>query len=128
MRFVGLKPLEMDKPLIEFETTAGEVLDLYNEHDLRSAVLDADGLAFEFVSTVSESFVPSHSHVVVLRFRGIRNLRVEQPSDWAPQEADQIEDLLIRRTIGPWPQLVFNAGGLDYEFDCEEICLSVVPL
>lgn len=107
----------MDVPLIELETTAGEVLDLYNQNSLRATVLDADGLAFEFVS--------SDSRVTVVRFRAIRNLRVEQPSDWAPEESSQIEHLLIRK-IGPWPRVVFKAGGLDYEFDCTEICLDAV--
>lgn len=106
----------MDVPLIELETIAGEVVDLYNEYSLRAAVLDADGLAFEFIS--------DNSRVAVVRFCAIRSLRVEQPSDWAPEEASQIEHLLIRRT-GPWPRIVFKAGGLDYEFDCGEICLGV---
>lgn len=116
MNFVGLKPPEMDVPLIELETTVGEVVDLYNENSLRATILDADGLAFEFIS--------DKSNVTVVRFRAIRNLRVEQPSDWAPEESSQIEHLLIRR-IGPWPRVVFKAGGLDYEFDCGEICLGV---
>jgi hypothetical protein len=106
----------MDVPLIELETTDGEVVDLYNENSLRATVLDADGLAFEFTS--------DESRVTVVRFRAIRNLRVEQPSDWASEESSQIEYLLIRR-IGPWPRIVFKAGGLDYEFDCEEISLAV---
>ena len=106
----------MDVPLIELETADGEVVDLYNENSLRAAVIDVDGLAFEFGS--------DKSSVIVVRFRAPRNLRVEQPSDWAPEEASQIEHLLIRR-IGPWPRVVFKAGGLDYEFDCGEICLRV---
>ena len=116
MNFVGLKTPAMDVPLIELETTAGEVLDLYNENSLRAAVLDADGLAFEFVS--------DKARLTVVRFRAIRNLRVEQPWDWAPEESSQIEHLLIRK-IGPWPRVVFKAGGLDYEFDCGEMCLGV---
>jgi hypothetical protein len=116
VKFVGLKPPEMDVPLIELETTAGEVLDLYNENSLRAVVFDADGLAFEFIS--------DKARLTVLRFRAIRKLRVAQPPDWAPEESSQIEHLLIRR-MGPWPRVVFKAGGLDYEFDCGEICLAV---
>ena len=116
MKFVGLKPPEMDVPLIELETTAGEVVDLYNENSLRASVIDVDGLAFEFSS--------DKLRLIVVRFREIRSLRVEQPPDWTPEEASQIEHLLIRR-IGSWPRVVFKAGGLDYEFDCGEICLRV---
>ena len=116
MNFVGLKPPEMDVPLIELETTIGEVVDLYNENSLHAVIVDHDGLAFNFVS--------DESRQAVVRFRGIRNLRVEQPSDWAPEEASQIEHLLIRN-VGPWPRVVFKAGGFDYEFDCREICLVI---
>ena len=114
--FVGLKPPEMDVPLIELETDAGQILDLYNEHSLRAVVLDERGLTFEFVS--------GQSRRVDLRFSAIRNLRVEQPADWAPEEATQIEHLLIRNE-GPWPRVVFKAGGVEYEFDCSELCLLV---
>lgn len=47
-----------------------------------------------------------------------------QPHDWAEGEAEQIEHLLIRRS-GPWPGVVFKAGGLEYEFDCVELRLIV---
>jgi hypothetical protein len=116
MDFVGLKPPEMDVPLIELETSDGEVVDLYNENSLRAVVLDKDGLTFEFISDKSRR--------IVVRFRAIRNLRVEQPSDWAPEESAQIEHLLIRKD-GPWPRVAFKAGGLDYEFDCCELCLAL---
>jgi hypothetical protein len=116
MRFVGLKPPEMDVPLIELETTVGEVVDLYNDNSLRAVILDMEGLAFDFIS--------DESREIVVRFRDIRNLKVEQPSDWAPEESSQIEHLLIRN-VGPWPRVVFKAGGFDYEFDCGEICLVV---
>lgn len=94
VNFVGLKPLEVDVPLIELETSTGEVLDLYNDHSLRATVLDADGLAFEFVS--------SRSGVSVVRFHAIRNLRVEQPADWAPEESSQIGTFSFGRAVpGP---------------------------
>ena len=129
MNFVGLKRPEFDDLLVELETTGGEVVDLYNEHRLRATILDADGLAFEFVSLEfvldkARWLVTDRSRLIVVRFRAVRNLRVEQPSDWAPEESKQIEYLLIRR-IGPWPRVVFKAGGLDYEFDCAEIFLDV---
>lgn len=116
MDFVGLKPPDMDVPLIELEMSDGQVVDLYNENSLRAVVLDERGLTFEFVS--------DQSRRVDVRFSAIRNLRVEQPPDWAPEESAQIEHLLIRKA-GPWPRVVFKAGGLDYEFDCCELCLAL---
>ncbi len=117
MNFVGLKPLELNVPLIELETSAGEVVDLYNENWLRSAIINADGLTFEFTSSQGDG------RGTLVRFAGLRNLRVEQPPDWVPEESSQIDHLLIP---GPWPRVVFKAGGLEYEFDCAELSLSTV--
>jgi hypothetical protein len=114
--YVGMKPPEPNVPLIELVTSDGAIVDLYNESTLRAVVIDERGLAFEFISDKSSR--------IVVRFGGIRNLRVEQPPDWAPQESGQIEHLLIREE-GPWPRVVFKAGGLDYEFDCGAICLTL---
>jgi hypothetical protein len=114
--YVGVKPPEPNVPLIELETSDGEIVDLYNESTLRRVVLDERGLAFEFISDKFSS--------IVVRFCAIRNLRIEQPPDWAPQESAQIEHLLIREE-GPWPRVVFKAGGLDYEFDCGALCLTL---
>jgi hypothetical protein len=114
--FVDLKPPELDVPLIELESTDGEIIDLYNEHSLRAVVLDERGLTFEFVS--------KHSRRVDVRFSAVRNLRVEQPADWVQEEATQIEHLLIRME-GPWPQVLFKAGGLEYEFDCSTLRLAL---
>lgn len=116
VNFVGLKMPPLNEPLIEVETIAGEVLDLYNESHLRRTVVDGEGLGFEFVGTGARA--------IVLRFRAVHNLRVEQPSDWAPEESTQIEHLLIR-PVGPWPRVVFKAGGLTFEFDCGELCLQL---
>lgn len=114
--FVGVKPPTPNVPLIELETSDGKVVDLYNESTLRAVVLDERGLAFEFTSEESSR--------IVVRFCSIRNLRVEQPPDWAPEESTQIEHLLVREE-GPWPRVLFKAGGLDYEFDCGALCLAV---
>lgn len=116
MDYVGVKPPERNVPLIELEASDGEIVDLYNESTLRSVVLDERGLAFKFTTGKSGD--------VVVRFSAIRNLRVEQPSDWAPEESEQIEHLLIRDE-GPWPRVAFKAGGLDYEFDCAALSLSM---
>ncbi len=118
MKFSGLKAPQMDVPLIELETTGGQVVDLYNDCSLRSTVIRADELAFEFVSTGPT--------VTVVRFVEVRQLRVVQPVDWAQGEASQIEHLLVR-TRGPWRRIVFKAGGLEYEFDCGELRLVVQP-
>ena len=115
MEYVGVKPPELNVPLIELETSDGEVVDLYNESSLRAVVLDERGLTF--------TFLWRESREVVVGFGGIRNLRVEQPLDWAPEEASQIEHLLIRPE-GPWPRVAFKAGGFDFEFDCGQICLG----
>ena len=115
MDYVGVKPPQLNVPLIELETNDGKIVDLYNDASLRVVVLDERGLAFEFTS--------NRSSTIVVRFCAIRNLRVEQPPDWAPQESTQIEHLLIREE-GPWPRVVFKAGGLDYEFDCGALCLT----
>jgi hypothetical protein len=115
MDYVGVKPPELNVPLIELETDDGEVVDLYNESSLRAVVLDEQGLTFKFLWRESRE--------LVVGFSAIRNLRVEQPSDWAPGESAQIEHLLIRPD-GPWPQVAFKAGGLDFEFDCGQLCLG----
>jgi hypothetical protein len=115
MDYVGVKPPELNVPLIELETNGGVVVDLYNESSLRAVVLDERGLTFKFLWRKSRE--------LVVGFSAIRNLRVEQPSDWAPEESAQIEHLLIRPE-GPWPGVVFKAGGLDFEFDCGQLCVG----
>jgi hypothetical protein len=92
----------------------GGSVDLYNECRLLAVVLKGSQIAFDFSTGTGGS--------VQVLFREIRGLRVEQPRDWAPGESDQIEHLLIRRE-GPWPRVVFNAGGLKYEFDAAELLL-----
>lgn len=123
MEFIGLKPLAFNAPSIEIETPAGEIIDLYNESTLRRVVLDGWGLRFAFTSDLDDA-----RHFVV-GFRDIRDLRVMQPSDWAPEEAEQIEDLLLRPE-GPWQRVVFKAGGFEYEFDCAAVhfMLDDLPL
>lgn len=116
MAFSGLKHPQMDVPLIELETPDGQVLDLYNDHSLSSLTIRADELTFEFAS--------SDRGVVLVRFAGVRHLRVEQPADWDPGEASDIDHLLVR-TSGPWRRIAFKAGGLEYEFDCDELLLVV---
>ena len=92
----GVKPPDLDTPLIELETDDDGVVDLYNDCRLRSATFDAEGLTFDFAA--------ADGATIRLQFRGLERLRVEQPPDWVPQEADQIDHLLIRRE-GPWPAL-----------------------
>jgi hypothetical protein len=114
--FVGLMPPKLNVPLIVLGTSNGEIVDLYNESYLRAVVIDERGLAFTFDSD-------KYSRIVV-RFCSIRDLRVEQPPDWDPRESDQIDHLLLRPE-GPWPRVVFKAGGLDYEFDCDALSLAL---
>lgn len=116
VKFSGMKAPATDLPLIEVETADGHVLDLYNEHWLHSAVIRGDELVFGFVAA-------DPTVMTRLRFLGVRGLRVSQPEDWAQGEAEQIEHLLVRGG-GPWPRIVFKAGGLEYEFDCAEVCLG----
>lgn len=118
MRYAGTRPPELDVPLIELETPDGRIVDLYNECSLRAVVFDRMGLAFEFAEFTGST--------IRLLFSEVRGLRVEQPEDWMPQEADQIDHLLIRRE-GPFPQVVFKAGGLVYEFDADELSLVETP-
>lgn len=110
MRFEGVRAPALDAPLIELETPEGELVDLYNECLLESVALRGDVLVFAFVSVAEGT-------PIVLRFERVRDLRVLQPQDWVPQEASQIDHLLIR-SEGPWRGVVFKAGGLEYEFDC----------
>jgi hypothetical protein len=112
--FTGAKPPDLDVPLIELEATGGGVVDLYNECRLTTVVLEGSQLGFDFLTLTGSS--------VRVLFREISRLRVEQPPDWDPREADQIEHLLIRRE-GAWPRVVFKAGGLSYEFDATELVL-----
>jgi hypothetical protein len=112
--FTGLKPPDLDVPVIELEATEGGAVDLYNECRLVAVVLKGSQLAFDFLTLTG-------SGVQVL-FREVRNLRIEQPPDWAPGESDQIEHLMIRRE-GPWPRVEFKAGGLSYECDAAELVL-----
>jgi hypothetical protein len=112
--FTGVKPPDLDAPLIELEAAEGGVVDLYNECRLVAVVLNGSRLGFDFLTRTGSS--------VGVLFRGIRGLRIEQPPDWAPGEAEQIEHLLIRRE-GPWPGVEFKAGGLSYELDATELVL-----
>jgi hypothetical protein len=112
--FSGVKPPDFDVPVIELETPEGARFDLYNECSLIAVVFEKSQLAFDFLTL-------SGQRVRVL-FREVRSLRVEQPRDWVSDEWDQIEHLLIRRQ-GPWPQVLFKAGGLSYEFDAAELAL-----
>lgn len=116
IRFEGLRAPALDESLIDFESSDGKLVDLYNEHDLESVELSGDALTFRFVSVADAA--PTH-----VRFQGVRNLRVEQSDDWVPEEAGQIDHLLIR-SDGPWPGVVFRAGGYDYEFDCTVMVLG----
>lgn len=113
MRFFGIREPQKDVPLIEVERSDGKVVDLYNECWLRSVVVCGDELSFNFVTA-------DPTETTRLRFLEFRDLRVEQPDDWAKAEGDQIEHLLVRSS-GPWPRIVFKAGGLKYEFDCAEL-------
>jgi hypothetical protein len=111
----GVKPPDLDTPLIELETDDDGVVDLYNDCRLRAATFDAEGLTFDFAA--------ADGATIRLQFRGLERLRVEQPPDWVPQEAGQIDHLLIRRE-GPWPCFEFKAGGLRYEFDAAVVALA----
>ena len=115
MKFFGMKEPDFDVPLIEIETVEGQVVDLYNESDLRSVVRRGDELVFEFDPADGYGSLST-----MLRFIGVRELRIAQPEDWHPGEGDQIEHLLVRRP-GHWPRIVFKAGGLDYEFNATEL-------
>ncbi len=118
MKFTGMRDPQPDVPLIEIETTDGRVVDLYNEQYLRSVVRRGDELAFEFDSW------PDRASRTALRFLGVRDLQINQPEDWHPGEAEQIEHLLVRRE-GPWRRIVFKAGGLEYEFNSAELRIVV---
>jgi hypothetical protein len=122
VHFVGLKTPAMDVPLIELEPRSGKLVDLYNDCDLHAVTFSASGLAFDFLP--NKSRMAHESRSIAVLFRNIQNLRVEQPRDWAPEESSQIDHLLIRQP-GPWPQVVFKAGGLEFEFDCAEMVLEV---
>lgn len=115
MRFQGLKAPALNTPLIELETSVGAMVDLYNECNLESVVLRGDELAFGFSTDTDNA-------PIVVRFEGVRHLRVAQPEGWVPQEATQIDHLLLRPG-GPWPGVMFKAGGLEYEFDCTTLVL-----
>jgi hypothetical protein len=116
MKFQGIKAPVLNTPLIELETLEGTLIDLYNDCQFESVALRGDELAFTFLTETEAA-------LIVVGFEGVRHLRVVQSEDWAPQEAIQIDHLLIRPE-GPWPGVVFKAGGLDYEFDCTTVVLT----
>jgi hypothetical protein len=115
-RYVGVKPPPLDVPLVELETEAGRVIDLYNECRLRSVRIESDEWTFAFLSRTSE--------VIEVRFSGVRRMLLEQPLDFDPREAAQIEHLQVRPE-GDWRRFRFLAGGLVYEFDAQELALTV---
>lgn len=116
IQFKGVKAPPLNVPLIELETATGRLVDLYNECQLEAVVLRGGELTFSFVSDAEGT-------PIVLRFDGVQRLSVVQPEGWVPQEASQIEHLLIR-SQGPWRELVLKAGGLEYEFDCATVILG----
>ena len=115
MTFHGVKTPALDIPLIELETPQGDLVDLYNDYHLESVVLRGDDLTFGFVSV-------SAGTPTEVRFSKVRELRVMQPKDWVPSEADQIDHLLVRPS-GQRRRVTFKAGGLQYEFDCSMLTL-----
>lgn len=119
MKFTGITEPPFNVPVIGLETPHGKVVDLYNESELRSVVRQRDELIFMF--DPADGFGSSST---ALRFTGVRDLRVTQPDDWDPREADQIEHLIIRPP-GPWQRVVFRAGGLEYEFNSAELQVAV---
>lgn len=46
----------------------------------------------------------------------VRNLRVEQRHDWVPEEWNDMDHLLTRPE-DPWPEVMFVADGMSFEFD-----------
>lgn len=112
MTYLGIRPPALNVPLIELETTGGRLLDLYNQASLERVTLNPSQLVFDFGTTDSRE--------VSVIFSGVRNLRVEQPEDWMPDESKQIDHLLIRPE-GPWPNIMFLAGGLTFEFSAASL-------
>lgn len=121
VKFTGMSDPVMDDTFIEIETTEGQIVDLYNDSRLRSVRRHGDELVFEF-----EAAEGYGSFDAALRFIGVRDLGVVQPEDWHPREANQIVDLMVRRP-GPWKRIVFKAGGLEYEFNAAELCVTIEP-
>jgi hypothetical protein len=60
--FHGVKPPELDVPLIDFETDDGAVVDLYNDYRLRGATFEAGGLTFEFTTADKADVRPLPRH------------------------------------------------------------------
>lgn len=116
--FVGIVAPPLNTPLIDFEMPDGSSLDLYNDAWLRSAVIEQGTLTFVFEATDGSD--------VVVRFGAVRNLRATQPEDWVPEEADQIDHLLVRPD-GQRPQVHFIAGGITYEFDASALSIQRTP-
>ncbi len=117
MQFKGVMFPRLNTPLIELQTTGGETIDLYNNCLLESVSLRGEKLIFVFAWDGNQT-------PVLVQFDGVRCLRIFQPEGWVPQEASQIDHLLIR-SEGPWSGIVFKAGGMEYEFDCSELELSI---
>lgn len=118
VKFSGLEEPRLDSPEVEIMTIDGQLIDLYNDNFLHSVVRLGDNLAFEFESW------PDRSIKTALWFLGVRDLTVTQPEDWHTGEAEQIEDFMIRGE-GPWRQVVFKAGGLEYQFNSDELLVVV---
>jgi hypothetical protein len=71
-----VKP-SLNMPLIELEALSGEIVDLYNDHELLGVVLAVDVLICVFTSV-------SKDRQTVIRLSGVRNYCVRQPENWEP--------------------------------------------
>lgn len=89
IKYEGLRPPEIDVPVIDLESVEGTMVDLYNDHTLTSVSLMDDVLLFSF-----RSVIKTESSAVT--FKEVRDLRVVQPEGWVVDEADQIDHLLVR--------------------------------
>ncbi|MFC4529418.1 hypothetical protein [Sphaerisporangium dianthi] len=99
--FSGLASWPDDQPRVEFSTPRG-ILDLHNNAKIErvdfapgSAVLS---IAFRYAENWRE--VDTKGRPVVLEFRGVRHLRMQQAADYDPRAADSLEGVVHRTENG----------------------------
>ena len=116
LQFAGLAPWRAGDGVIEVEID-GVGFDLHNVATFTGwRWLPPDRLRLGW--DVGEA-----GRQVELEFAGVRELRVEQPGDWVPAEADGFEHVMWSRPTSPSPAPFVDlvAGGLRFGFLAERV-------
>ncbi|MEU6722265.1 hypothetical protein ABZ917_00975 [Nonomuraea wenchangensis] len=101
--FVGLLPWSTRGPEIEFETDEGPV-DLHNNARVERLTItiapESSALTLTFTYCDDWRELDSRGRVVELEFGGVKELKLETPSDYPPLAATSLEGISFQEISG----------------------------